>query len=55
MVLLGTPQKHAGLAAAGLSLFSDKTAVPATITTVFMLVYMIRLSIQQNSSVARSS
>jgi BASS family bile acid:Na+ symporter len=47
MVLLGT-QKNTGLAAGlALSLFSEKTAVPATITTVFMLVYMIRLSVRQ--------
>jgi BASS family bile acid:Na+ symporter len=47
MVLLGT-QKNTGLAAGlALSLFSEKTAVPATITTIFMLVYMIRLSVRQ--------
>jgi BASS family bile acid:Na+ symporter len=47
MVLLGT-HKNTGLAAGlALSLFSEKTAVPATITTIFMLVYMIRLSIRQ--------
>ena len=50
MVLLGT-HKNTGLAAGlALSLFSDKTAVPATITTIFMLVYMIRLSIRQHTS-----
>ena len=50
MVLLGT-HKNTGLAAGlALSLFSDKTAVPATITTIFMLVYMIRLSIQRRSA-----
>jgi BASS family bile acid:Na+ symporter len=50
MVLLGT-QKNTGLAAGlALSLFSDKTAVPATITTIFMLVYIIRLSIGRRSS-----
>jgi BASS family bile acid:Na+ symporter len=47
MVLLGT-HKNTGLAAGlALSLFSEKTAVPATITTIFMLVYMIRLSLRQ--------
>jgi BASS family bile acid:Na+ symporter len=47
MVLLGT-HKNTGLAAGlALSLFSQKTAVPATITTIFMLVYMIRLSFRQ--------
>jgi predicted Na+-dependent transporter len=50
MVLLGT-QKNTGLAAGlALSLFTDKTAVPATITTIFMLVYIIRLSIGRRSS-----
>jgi BASS family bile acid:Na+ symporter len=50
MVLLGT-HKNTGLAAGlALSLFSDQTAVPATITTIFMLVYMIRLSIQRRGS-----
>ena len=50
MVLLGT-HKNTGLAAGlALSLFSEKTAVPATITTIFMLVYMIRLSIRKRSS-----
>jgi BASS family bile acid:Na+ symporter len=49
MVLLGT-HKNTGLAAGlALSLFSEKTAVPATITTIFMLVYMIRLSIRQRA------
>ena len=50
MVLLGT-HKNTGLAAGlALSLFSDQTAVPATITTIFMLVYMIWLSIRQHKS-----
>jgi len=49
MVLLGT-HKNTGLAAGlALSLFSEKTAVPATVTTIFMLVYMIRLSIRQRA------
>ncbi len=39
-----------GLAAGlALSLFSDQTAVPATVTTIFMLVYMIWLSIRRRS------
>jgi bile acid:Na+ symporter, BASS family len=50
LVLLGT-QKNTGLAAGlALSLFSQKTAVPATITTIFMLVYMIWLSVRQRSA-----
>ena len=49
LVLLGT-QKNTGLAAGlALTLFSEKTAVPATITTIFMLVYMIWLSFRQRS------
>jgi bile acid:Na+ symporter, BASS family len=49
MVLLAT-QKNTGLAAAlALTLFSEKTAVPATISTIFMLVYMIWLSVRQRS------
>ncbi len=47
LVLLGT-QKNTGLAAGlALTLFGEKTAVPATITTIFMLVYMIWLSFRQ--------
>jgi bile acid:Na+ symporter, BASS family len=49
MVLLGT-HKNTGLAAGlALSLFSEKTALPATITTIFMLVYIIRLSLRQRA------
>lgn len=47
LVLLGT-QKNTGLAAGlALTLFSEKTAVPATISTIFMLVYIIWLSVKQ--------
>jgi BASS family bile acid:Na+ symporter len=50
LVLLGT-HKNTGLAAGlALSLFSEKTAVPATITTIFMLVYMIWLSFRRRAS-----
>jgi len=49
MVLLGT-HKNTGLAAGlALTLFSEKTAVPATVTTIFMLVYMIWLSFRRRS------
>ena len=49
MVLLGT-HKNTGLAAGlALTLFSQKTAVPATVTTIFMLVYMIWLSVRRRS------
>lgn len=47
LVLLGT-QKNTGLAAGlSLALFSERTAVPATISTIFMLVYFIWLSFKQ--------
>jgi BASS family bile acid:Na+ symporter len=50
LVLLGT-HKNTGLAAGlALALFSQKTAVPATITTIFMLVYMIWLSLRRRSA-----
>jgi BASS family bile acid:Na+ symporter len=48
LVLLGT-QKNTGLAAGlAMTLFSEKTAVPATITTIFMLVYIIWLSLKRH-------
>ena len=44
LVLLGT-QKNTGLAAGlALTLYSDKTALPATVSTIFMIVYIIWLS-----------
>jgi BASS family bile acid:Na+ symporter len=47
LVLLGT-QKNTGLAAGlALTLFSERTAVPATVSTIFMLVYFIWLSFKQ--------
>ena len=47
LILLGT-QKNTGLAAGlALALFSEKTAVPATVSTIFMIVYIIWLSLQQ--------
>jgi len=47
LVLLGT-QKNTGLAAGlALTLFRERTAVPATISTIFMLVYFIWLSVKQ--------
>jgi BASS family bile acid:Na+ symporter len=50
LVLLGT-QKNTGLAAGlALALFSEKTAVPATITTIFMIVHMIWLSLKMRRS-----
>jgi BASS family bile acid:Na+ symporter len=50
LVLLGT-QKNTVLAAGlALTLFTKKTAVPATISTIFMLVYIIWLSFRQRPS-----
>jgi len=50
LVLLGT-QKNTGLAAGlALALFSEKTAVPATVTTIFMIVHMIWLSLKMRRS-----
>jgi bile acid:Na+ symporter, BASS family len=46
LVLLGT-HKNTGLAAGlALTLFSDKTALPATVSTIFMIVYLIWLSLK---------
>jgi len=50
LVLLGT-HKNTGLAAGlALTLYSQKTAVPAAISTIFMLVYVIWLSVKQRWS-----
>jgi BASS family bile acid:Na+ symporter len=47
LILLGT-HKNTGLAAGlALTLFAKKTAVPATITTIFMLAYIIWLSFRR--------
>jgi bile acid:Na+ symporter, BASS family len=47
LVLLGT-QKNTGLAAGlALALFGDKTALPATVSTIFSLVYFIWLSFKR--------
>jgi BASS family bile acid:Na+ symporter len=46
LVLLGT-HKNTGLAAGlALTLFSDQTALPATVSTIFMIVYLIWLSLK---------
>ena len=47
LVLLGT-HKNTGLAAGlALSLLGERTALPATVSTVFMIVYVVWLSIKQ--------
>lgn len=46
LVLIGT-HKNTGLAAGlALTLFGDKTALPATVSTIFMIVYIIWLSLK---------
>jgi BASS family bile acid:Na+ symporter len=46
LVLLGT-HKNTGLAAGlALTLFGDKTALPAAVSTIFMIVYIIWLSLK---------
>ncbi len=47
LVLLGT-HKNTGLAAGlALTLLGERTALPATVSTVFMIVYVVSLSIKQ--------
>jgi len=47
LLLLGT-QKNTGLAAGlALALFNDQTAIPATVSTIFMIVYIIWLSFKR--------
>lgn len=47
LVLLGT-LKNTGLAAGlALTLLGERTALPATVSTVFMIVYVVWLSIKQ--------
>jgi bile acid:Na+ symporter, BASS family len=47
LVLLGT-HKNTGLAAGlALTLLGERTALPATVSTVFMIVYVVWLSIKQ--------
>ena len=49
LVLLGT-HKNTGLAAGlALTLFGERTALPATVSTVFMIVYIVWLSVRQRS------
>ena len=45
MVLLGTSKNSGFAAGIGLVLFGAETTVPATVTTVFMLLYAIFLDI----------
>lgn len=55
LVLLGT-HKNTGLAAGlALTLLGERTALPATVSTVFMIVYVIWLSIKQRTAIHRRS
>ena len=50
LVLLGT-NKNTGLAAGlALALFGDRTALPATVSTIFMIVYIVWLGFKQRKS-----
>jgi BASS family bile acid:Na+ symporter len=54
LVLLGT-HKNTGLAAGlALTLFGERTALPATVATVFMIVYIIWLSFKQRRLKAKN-
>lgn len=53
LVLLGT-HKNTGLAGGlALALYSEKTALPATLATIFMLIYVIWLSFQARRSASK--
>ena len=55
LVLLGT-HKNTGLAAGlALTLLGERTALPATVSTVFMIVYVVWLSIKQRTAIRRQS
>jgi predicted Na+-dependent transporter len=50
LVLLGT-NKNTGLAAGlALALYGDRTALPATVSTIFMIVYIVWLGFKQRKS-----
>ena len=54
LVLLGT-HKNTGLAAGlALTLLGERTALPATVSTVFMIVYVVWLSIKQRTAIRQS-
>jgi BASS family bile acid:Na+ symporter len=55
LVLLGT-HKNTGLAAGlALTLLGERTALPATVSTVFMIVYVVWLSIKQRTAIRQST
>jgi BASS family bile acid:Na+ symporter len=47
LVLLGTLKNYGLAGGLALALFSERTAVPATVSTVFMIVYMIWLEFKK--------
>ena len=54
LVLLGT-HKNTGLAAGlALTLLGERTALPATVSTVFMIVYVVWLSIKKRTAIRKS-
>ncbi|MFP3867785.1 MAG: bile acid:sodium symporter family protein [Desulfobacteraceae bacterium] len=50
LVLLGTLKNYALAGGLALSLFSQQTAVPATVSTIFMIVYIIWLNFKKRLS-----
>jgi len=53
LVLLGT-NKNTGLAAGlALALYGDRTALPATVSTIFMIVYIVWLGFKQRKFLLR--
>ncbi|MCF8127879.1 MAG: hypothetical protein K9N10_05165 [Deltaproteobacteria bacterium] len=44
MVLLATLKNYGMAAGISLALFDRETAVPATVATIFMIIYIIRLN-----------
>jgi BASS family bile acid:Na+ symporter len=47
LVLLGTLKNYGIAGGLALALFSKKTAIPATVSSVFMIVYIIWLDFQK--------
>ena len=54
LVLLGTIKNHGLAGGLALSLFGQQTAAPATVSTVFMIVYFIWLGMKKRESVPQS-
>lgn len=54
LVLLGTLKNYGIAGGLALALFSKKTAIPATVSTVFMIVYIIWLGFEKRRTSAES-